>query len=469
MDDRELLERYCRAGDHEAFAQLVRRHSDWIYASARRQIGDVHLAEDITQAVFLLLARKASTITSGPNLGPWLFGTLRYCVREARRCRSRQQRRELLAAQMKQTIQSPATEDTWDQISSVLDDSVAQLNAPDRQAILLRFFQHKHLSEVGMAMGTSEEAARKRVDRAVSKLRYQLAHKGIEIQSMSLSAMMLSQATDGATAALVNKLAQVASKNIGHGTASGIAQGATKMMMLAKLKLACATIAGMTCLVGIGTVTLSQISSEPASRPSASQPATQAAADAPTEGEYYVMGNVPRMGVYGLGVYNSVDQDVTVLQALVTAGVDPLSCTTETVEVIRQAGKSTESRTVMSVKELAYGSPDLLLKPNDLVQFNPARNWIEQPANPPKWKNYYITGVDRSGVYEPQGKPVTIGAAIGAAGYRQGKNDTVTLCRHSDLKSAEVRQWKAEDLINGPDRNELVQPGDVIMVGKGSN
>ena len=241
MDDLELLDRYHRGGEEEAFAELVRRHGEWIYPSARRQLGDDHLAEDVAQGVFLLLTRKAGRLSANSNLGAWLFGTLRYCINEARRQRSRQRHYEKEAAQMRP---ERLPEAGWEEISPLLDDAVGRLGKKDREIVLLRFYQRKALAEVGRCLGISEDAAQKRVDRAVGKLREKLAGKGVAVEAGSLGAMVLAHAAgggggmEGGAAGLVEKVMAGIGDGAGNGTAGLIAKGAEKMMVWARVKVA---------------------------------------------------------------------------------------------------------------------------------------------------------------------------------------------------------------------------------------
>src|SRR4051812_31386765 len=167
----ELLRQY-RGGDQEAFARLVARHVDWVYSAARRQLGgDVHLAEDVTQAVFIVLAQRGKRLAENVALGPWLFGVTRYAAANARRAEQRRRRHESRAASMK----SEQADNEWNEIAPVLDDLVARLRPAERQAVFLRFYEKKSHAEVGAALGCSAEAARKRLDGALQTLRERLS------------------------------------------------------------------------------------------------------------------------------------------------------------------------------------------------------------------------------------------------------------------------------------------------------
>src|SRR5688500_16180938 len=97
-EDQRLLGEFRATGSQAAFARLVARHVDMVYSAARRRVGDAHLAEDVTQAVFLLLARKAASIRGDVVIGGWLFNAARLVANNALKARQRQQRREQAAA-----------------------------------------------------------------------------------------------------------------------------------------------------------------------------------------------------------------------------------------------------------------------------------------------------------------------------------------------------------------------------------
>ena len=274
MDDQELLGAYVDGRDEGAFAQLVRLHGEWVQAAAQRQLRDRHLAEDAAQAVFLLLVRRAKGLRGRSELGGWLFQAVRYCVRETKRHRSAEQRREQEVAKMRH--EEIRQEADWEEISPLLDDAVGKLGKADREVVLLRFYQQKAMAEVGEALGLSEEAAKKRVQRAVGKLREKLSGKGVAVEAGSLGAMVLAHAAgggmEGGAAGLVEKvMAGIGGGGGGNGTAGLIAKGAEKMMVWTKVKVAAVLLL---CAVGVGAgaVALSQVA------PGAARPAMEAKA-----------------------------------------------------------------------------------------------------------------------------------------------------------------------------------------------
>ncbi len=190
--DQELLAEYAASQSEAAFAELVRRHTGLVWASALRQVGNQTVAEEITQAVFIVLARKASSLTREVALTGWLFRATRYAALDAQKTEGRRQRRELEAAQMEPPHSPDESEPAWDQITPLIDDALAALGSKDRNAILLRFFEEKSFHEIGAALGTNDNAARARVVRALDKLRKFFCQRGVILTAGLVTGALLS-------------------------------------------------------------------------------------------------------------------------------------------------------------------------------------------------------------------------------------------------------------------------------------
>ncbi len=208
--DQTLPRQYVKHRSEAAFARIIQRHLGLVYATCRRETGDAELAEDVTQAVFLVLAKKASRLRGGDSLAGWLFQTARFASRNAvRRERSRlRQEQEIAAQEIKQILDAQAGEahdpwscdPLWQTIEPLLNAAVARLRPPDREAILLRFFEGYALAEVGTRLGVSENTARMRVSRALERLRRHLAQEEAILSSAALAALLADRAVQAAPA-----------------------------------------------------------------------------------------------------------------------------------------------------------------------------------------------------------------------------------------------------------------------------
>ncbi len=192
MDDDQLLRAYVLDRSEAAFREVVRRHIAVVQGVVRRQAGiDAHLADDVTQRVFIALARKAHALRDRATLVGWLYTAARLEAARAVRSEARRRNRETGAGAMNDspTEESPAAL-SWEQLQPVLDDAMAQLGETERNAVLLRFFSGRSFAEVGGVLRISEDAARKRVERAVEKLRQALGRHGIVSTASALGATL---------------------------------------------------------------------------------------------------------------------------------------------------------------------------------------------------------------------------------------------------------------------------------------
>jgi len=207
-DDMHLLQQYASGHSEEAFTALVSRHINLVYSAAMRSVNNPHQAEEITQAVFVTLARKSGALRRGIVLSGWLYQTARLTASNFIRTEMRRQQREQ-QAHIQSTMNEPETE-AWAGVGPLLDEAMAQLNEKDRDAIVLRFFEGKPLKEVGEAIGASEDAAQMRVGRALDKLREFFHRRGITMPAAALVAAISENSIQAAPAGLAASVASVA-------------------------------------------------------------------------------------------------------------------------------------------------------------------------------------------------------------------------------------------------------------------
>jgi RNA polymerase sigma factor (sigma-70 family) len=236
-DDMRLLQEYATGRSEQAFTALVARHINLVYSAALRSVNNPHQAEEITQAVFVILARKARALRRGTVLSGWLYQTARLTAANFIRTEMRRHQREQ-QAHLQSTMNDPEPE-AWTQVGPLLEEAMAQLNERDRDAIVLRFFEGKALKEVGHALGTSEDAAKMRVSRALDKLRDFFHRRGITVPAGALAAAISGNSIQAAPAGLAASVAAGAVQTAALSASTlTLVKGAIHLMTSAKISVA---------------------------------------------------------------------------------------------------------------------------------------------------------------------------------------------------------------------------------------
>jgi RNA polymerase sigma factor (sigma-70 family) len=251
----ELLQQYAQRGDQQAFARVVAEHVDMVYSACLRQVGDRHLAEEVTQAVFVILARKAALLPEHMVLGAWLHKTARYAALNALKMERRRKIHERRAAEMAMELRSSGP--GWVGLEPVLDEGIARLGENDRAAIMMRFFEKRSMAEVGTVLGVSEDAAGMRISRALEKLRSFFARRGVAVTGAVIGTLMIRNGVQAAPAGLHSAIAAEAavagSASVSALNTGPLVKGALRMMFWEKARVAAAVLITMMMAGGGGT------------------------------------------------------------------------------------------------------------------------------------------------------------------------------------------------------------------------
>src|SRR5450755_3863093 len=261
-DDLNLLREFARNNSEAAFAALVSHHVNLVYSVALRSVRDAHLAEEITQAVFIILARKAGSFGGKTILSGWLCRTARYASANALTIQRRRQHREQ-EAYMQSTLNEaePMHEETWNQIAPLLDGAIERLGQKDHDALVLRFFENKNFAEVGAALVASEDAAKMRVNRALEKLRKFFTKRGVSSTTQIIAGAISANSVQAAPVALAKAATAVAITKgaAASGSTLTLIKGALKIMAWTKMKIVVTVSVGILLAIGTTAVVVSKI------------------------------------------------------------------------------------------------------------------------------------------------------------------------------------------------------------------
>jgi uncharacterized protein (TIGR03435 family) len=260
LEDHELLADFARNGSETAFAALVSRHLGLVYSTALRFSNNPHHAQEIAQAVFIILARKAGGLSPQVVLSGWLYQTARLTAANFIKGEIRRQRREQEAYM--QSTPNETDSRAWEKIAPLLDEAMGGLGETDRNAVVLRYFENKNAAEIGVKLRTTEETARKRVNRALEKLRKFFHKRGVASTTLMIAGAISANSVQAAPPILAKTISAIA---ITKGALAGsstltLVHGALKLMAWTKAKIAIAVTAGVLFAAGTTTVVLEKIS-----------------------------------------------------------------------------------------------------------------------------------------------------------------------------------------------------------------
>jgi len=254
-DDMALLREFAAGQSERAFETLVARHIHLVHSAALRQTRDPHLAEEITQAVFIILARKAGSLAEKTILSGWLYRTAQYASADALKVQRRRQRREQ-EAYMQSIQENPETESAWLEISPLLDEAMTKLGQTDRDAVVLRYFENKSLREVGGALGLQERAAQKRIARALEKLRKFFVKCGVSSTAAIIAEVISANSVQAAPTMLMKTITAAAMTKGIAASGSTLTLIKTTLKIMAWTKMKTAVAVGAVILLAAGTTTM---------------------------------------------------------------------------------------------------------------------------------------------------------------------------------------------------------------------
>jgi RNA polymerase sigma factor (sigma-70 family) len=243
----QLMRQYVESGSESAFRELVARYTDFVFSIALRRVGgDAHMAQDVTQSVFIDFARKAPALPNQVLLGGWLHRHTCFVSSNWLRAERRRQLREQRTAEM--NVPPDESIPIWEQLRPVLDEAINQLGSADRAAIVLRFFEQRDLRTVAAGLGTSEDTARKRVSRAVDRLRVVLTRRGVTLSAAGLTTLLGTHSVLAAPAGLAAHAAitALAGATVGQGAITTFIQ----LLGMTKVKTGAITLIAA---IGLGT------------------------------------------------------------------------------------------------------------------------------------------------------------------------------------------------------------------------
>jgi RNA polymerase sigma factor (sigma-70 family) len=251
-DDMRLVHEFAATKSEPAFAALVERYIGLVHSAALRQAGNEHVAEEITQAVFIILARKAASLRPETVLAAWLYRATRYATANLLRASHRRHTREQ-EVYMQSTLNEPSNE-PWTQLAPLLDDEMNKLGEIDRAALVLRYFENKSSREIAAVLRMEEDAAQKRVARALEKLRDRFAKRGVTMTATVIAGAVSANSVQAAPIGLATTVTAAAAKGIISGSTLTIVNGTLKIMAWTKTQTV--IVASTIALLAAGSATV---------------------------------------------------------------------------------------------------------------------------------------------------------------------------------------------------------------------
>ena len=234
LPDKDLLVDFIEHRSETAFQAIVERHADLVFATALRRVGEASAAQEVAQDVFVALARKAPWLKAEDSLAGWLHKAAFFQARRWWRGEMRRRQREQAALELHTTMKDENS--LLKSLGGVLDDGLLELRESERKALLLRFFEHGNYRQIGAALGIGEDAARKRVEKALAQLTAYFKKRGYAVGSAAATAAALDAAAVTAPAGLAAQAAQAALAQAGAGSFSWLAGWWARLLRPSKVQ-----------------------------------------------------------------------------------------------------------------------------------------------------------------------------------------------------------------------------------------
>ncbi len=250
--DGALLDRFVRDRDEDAFGELVARHGPLVYGLCRRVLGNVHDAEDVFQAAFLVLARKAASIRKPESLSCFLHGIAYRLALKARTERERRRSRERQAAL---PDDSPEADMSWREVRGLLDEELQRLPQKQRLPLVLCYLEGLTQDEASRRLGWSRGTLKRRLEAGRERLRIRLTRRGVTLGA-GLFAVVLTESSSRAAVSVTlrNATVRAAMQFLTNETSAVaatpamlLAKGALQSMLTTKLKLGALLLLALSC------------------------------------------------------------------------------------------------------------------------------------------------------------------------------------------------------------------------------
>jgi RNA polymerase sigma factor (sigma-70 family) len=251
-DDRRLLQRFVAQRDQDAFAELVARHGPLVLGLCRRVLRDLHDAEDVFQATFLVLARKAATIRKPESLSCFLHGVAYRLAIKAKAEADKRRRHERRASTSGETEDADLS---WREVRGLIDEELQRLPLTLRLPLVLCYLEGQTQDEAARRLGWSRGTLKRRLERGRDRLRIRLTRRGVTLGAGLFAAALTESATRGAVPTALRMTAVQAGMQFTSGDITSVAAtraallagGALQTMLMTKLKIGAMLILLLGC------------------------------------------------------------------------------------------------------------------------------------------------------------------------------------------------------------------------------